>query len=195
MKSIICDEVMSMSNRRMFRGESGERASKDWSRNLGAPHRHGFRPECSAHDALDEIKWNLKEGRTSIYDADLKSYFDTIPHVKLMACIRRRIVDRSVLRLIRIWLESPIEDRNESGRKHVDRPDKGTPQGGVISPLLANLYLHCFDKVFNGMCGPRMWANVRIVRYADDFVIMARYVGRRITDFTESTLERRFGLR
>jgi len=155
---------------------------------------YGFRPERTAHDALKEITQNIKEGRTSIYDADLKSYFDTIPHDKLTACLRKRIVDRSVLSLIRKWLEAPIEETDDQGRKRVHRPDKGTPQGGVISPLLANLFLHWFDKAFNGASGPRQWANARIVRYADDFVIMARHVGSRVIDFTESTLEERFGL-
>jgi RNA-directed DNA polymerase len=155
----------------------------------------GFRPERSAHDALGEIKKNLQEGRTAIYDADLKSYFDTIPHDNLMACLRKRIADRSVLKLIRMWLEAPIEDRDDRGKRRVERPKQGTPQGGVISPLLANLYLHWFDRIFNGTSGPREWANARIVRYADDFVIMARYMGSRISDFTESALERRFGLR
>jgi RNA-directed DNA polymerase len=154
----------------------------------------GFRPEHSAHDALDKIKESLKEGRTAMYDADLKSYFDTIPHDKLMACVRKRIVDRSVLSLIRMWLEAPIEDRDEQGNKRIHRPKQGTPQGGVISPLLANLYLHWFDKIFCGNTGPQSWANARIVRYADDFVIMARYVGSRIVNFTESTLEQRFDL-
>lgn len=154
----------------------------------------GFRPECSAHDALEEIKTNIKEGRTAVYDADLKSYFDTIPHDKLIACVKKRITDRSVLNLIRKWLEAPTEDHDERGRKRVHRPKQGTPQGGVISPLLANLYLHWFDKVFSGTKGPRQWANARIVRYADDFVIMARYVGCQVTDFTESMLEKRFDL-
>lgn len=155
---------------------------------------YGFRPERSAHDALDEIKDNLKEGRTSVYDADLKSYFDTIPHEKLMACVRKRIADRSILRLVRLWLEAPIEETDDRGKKRVHRPQQGTPQGGVISPLLANLYLHWFDKIFNGTNGPRQWANARLVRYADDFVIMARYVGSRIKDTVESMLEDRFGL-
>jgi RNA-directed DNA polymerase len=154
----------------------------------------GFRPQRSAHDALEEIKRNIKEGRTAIYDADLKSYFDTIPHDNLMACVQRRITDRSVLNLIRKWLESPIEDHDDQGRKRIIKPKQGTPQGGVISPLLANLYLHWFDKVFNGTSGPRQFANARIVRYADDFVIMARYIGCQITDFAELMLEKRFGL-
>jgi RNA-directed DNA polymerase len=154
----------------------------------------GFRPERSAHDALKEIRSNMIEGRTAVYDADLKSYFDTIPHEKLTLCLRKRIVDRSVLNLIRKWLEAPIEDKDDQGRKQVTRPDKGTPQGGVISPLLANLYLHWFDKVFNGTNGPRRWADARIVRYADDFVIMAKEMGSQIVGYTESLLEGRFGL-
>ncbi len=154
----------------------------------------GFRPERSAHDALEEIKRNLKEGRTAIYDADLKSYFDTIPHDKLVACLQKRITDRSVLNLIRKWLEAPIEDHDEQGRKRVTKPKQGTPQGGVISPLLANLFLHWFDKVFNGANGPRNWANARMVRYADDFVILARYVGSQIVVYAESMLEKRFDL-
>jgi RNA-directed DNA polymerase len=154
----------------------------------------GFRPERSAHDALGEIKKNLKAGRTSVYDADLKSYFDTIPHEKLMACVRKRIADRSVLRLIGMWLEAPIEEQDNQGKKRIHRPKQGTPQGGVISPMLANLYLHWFDKLFSGVSGPGHWANARIVRYADDFLIMARYVGTRIVDFVESTLEERFDL-
>jgi RNA-directed DNA polymerase len=154
----------------------------------------GFRPELSAHDALDEIKENLVEGRTAIYDADLKSYFDTIPHDKLMSCLAKRIADRSVLKLIRMWLKAPIEEKDEKGGKHLCRSKQGTPQGGVISPLLANLYLHWFDTVFSLPSGPREWANARIVRYADDFVIMARYVGKRITDFAESRLEGLFKL-
>jgi RNA-directed DNA polymerase len=94
----------------------------------------GFRPERSAHDALDEISKNLNEGRTSVYDADLKSYFDTIPHDKLMACLEKRIVDRSVLNLIRMWLKAPIEESDERGRRRMHRTKQGTPQGGVITP-------------------------------------------------------------
>jgi RNA-directed DNA polymerase len=155
----------------------------------------GFRPKRSAHGALDEIKKNVGEERTAVYDADLKSYFDTIPHDKLMVCLEKRIADRSVLSLLRMWLKVPIEERDDGGRKNMRRSKQGTPQGGVISPLLANLYLHWFDRMFNRSSGPAIWANARIVRYADDFVIMARYMGSRITVFTESMLEERFGLR
>jgi RNA-directed DNA polymerase len=151
----------------------------------------GFRPGRSAHQALEEIKKNLQQGRREVYDADLQGYFDTIPHEKLMACVRMRVVDRSVLHLIRMWLEAVVVEKGEGpgdGPKY-GRPDKGTPQGGVISPLLANLYLHWFDKLFHRKDGPYHWADARLVRYADDFVIMARYMGVRLGSFVDSTLE------
>jgi RNA-directed DNA polymerase len=154
---------------------------------------HGYRLARSAHDALRQIEENLRAGYTAIYDADLQAYFDTIPHDKLMKCVERRVVDRSVLRLIRLWLNAMVEERGEDGRKKVNRPKQGTPQGGVISPLLANLYLHWFDVLFH-RSGPGRWANARLVRYADDFVIQARYVGGRITSWVEKALEGRFAL-
>jgi RNA-directed DNA polymerase len=158
---------------------------------------HGFRPGRKAHDALEEIRANLKEGRICVYDADLKSYFDTIPHDNLMACVRMRVVDRSVLGLIRGWLRAPIIETDETTGKQ--KPpgksnDKGTPQGGVISPLLANIYLHWFDKMFHRKDGPRNWANARLVRYADDFVILARYQGHRIDEWIGRQLEDWLGL-
>ena len=90
-----------------------------------------------------------------MYDADLKGYFDSIPHDQLMACLRMRVVDRQVLKLIRMWLETPVVEPEERARRRQkwSRPKKGTPQGGVTSPLLANLYLHWFDKVFHGPMG------------------------------------------
>ena len=156
----------------------------------------GFRPKRSAHQALAEIRKNLQAGRWEVYDADLQSYFDTIPHDKLMACIRMRVVDRSVLNLIRMWLRAVVvEDGEGSGDPpKVNRPTQGTPQGGVISPLLANLYLHWFDKKFYASTGPFRWANARLVRYADDFVILAKYTGGRVERFVESTLEEWMGL-
>ena len=158
---------------------------------------YGFRPGRSAHQALEQIRENLQAGRREVYDADLQSYFDTIPHDKLLTALRTRVVDRSVLSLIRMWLQAVVieEDKKLGGPPKVSRPKQGTPQGGVISPLLANLYLHWFDKKFHGEQGPHRWANARLVRYADDFVIMAKYMGHRIRDFTESLLEGRFGLK
>lgn len=155
---------------------------------------HGYRPGRSATDALRQIDQNLREGYTAIYDADLQAYFDTIPHDKLMKAVERRVADRSVLALIRMWLDAPVEDRGEDGRARVTRPKQGTPQGGVISPLLANLYLHWFDVRFHREEGPGSWAKARLVRYADDFVIMARYVGTRITGWVEDTVEGWLGL-
>jgi RNA-directed DNA polymerase len=157
---------------------------------------YGFRPGRSAHDALEEIKQNLRQGRQEVYDADLQSYFDTIPHEKLMAAVQKRIVDGGVLKLIRMWLKAVIIEpgKGPGDPPKVKRSQQGTPQGGVISPLLANLYLHWFDKLFHRSDGPYHWAGARLVRYADDFVILARDVGERIERFVEQTLQGRFGL-
>lgn len=155
---------------------------------------HGYRPGRSAQDALRQIDENLRAGYTAVYDADLQAYFDTIPHDRLMKAVERRVADRPVLTLLRMWLNAPVEDRGEDGRTKVSRPKQGTPQGGVISPLLANLYLHWFDVRFHRADGPGTWAKARLVRYADDFVIMARYVGGRITRWTEATVEEWLGL-
>jgi RNA-directed DNA polymerase len=104
-------------------------------------------------------------------------------------------VDRSVLKLIRMWLETPVVEPGEEGKpERWSRPRKGTPQGGVISPLLSNLYLHWFDKLFHRADGPVQWARAKLVRYADDFVVLARYQGTRLTDWTESKLEDWLGL-
>jgi RNA-directed DNA polymerase len=157
---------------------------------------YGFRPGRSAHQALEEVEENLRAGRREVYDADLSSYFDTIPHDNLMKCVERRVADRSVLSLIRAWLKAVVVEQGQGpgDPPKWSRPDKGTPQGGVISPLLANLYLHWFDKMFHRSDGPYAWANARLVRYADDFVILARVVGGRIRDFAGSVLEGRMRL-
>jgi len=155
---------------------------------------YGFRPGRSAKDALDKIREHLNSGRREVYDADLKGYFDTIPHDKLIAALASRISDRSVLGLFRMWLQSPIEEEDEQGRKTRRRPQAGTPQGGVISPLLANLYLHWFEILFHRADGPAQWANARLVRYADDFVVLARYQTTRLRAWIETTLEGRFAL-
>lgn len=156
---------------------------------------YGFRPGKSAHDALEAVQGYLKAGYTSVYDADLEGYFDSIPHDKLIACLRMRVVDGAVLGLIRQWLKAPVKETPSDGKPTVKRNKKGTPQGGVISPLLANVYLHWFDKLFNGKEGPAQWANAKLVRYADDFVVLARYVGPRITGYVESKLEGWLALR
>lgn len=157
---------------------------------------HGFRPGRSAHQALEKIRAELKAGYTSIYDADLKGYFDSIPHDKLMKCVAMRVADRSVLRLIGRWLEAPVVEPPEQpgGKPRVRRNEAGTPQGGVISPLLANIYLHWFDKVFHGKDGPAHWAGAKLIRYADDFVVLARYQRGRLRNFIEEKLEGWLGL-
>lgn len=156
---------------------------------------HGFRPGRGARAAMDQIQDNLKAGRREIYDADLSSYFDTIDHGRLMAMVERRIADRSVLKLIRQWLRCDIVETDGKGGKKITRPHAGTPQGGVISPLLANIYLHAFDHAFHTEAnGPLRVANARLVRYADDFVVMARWMGPRIVTWIESKLEGELGL-
>jgi RNA-directed DNA polymerase len=131
---------------------------------------YGFRPSRSAHQALEEIRTHLRGGYQAVYDADWKGYFDSIPQDKLLACLRMRVVDRSVRKLIRMWLETPAVEPGGGGGEpdQWSRSKQGTPQGGVISPLLANIYLHWFDKLFYGADGPAHWANARLVRYADD---------------------------
>jgi RNA-directed DNA polymerase len=157
---------------------------------------YGFRPGRSAHQALEEIRGHLKAGYQAVYDADLKGYFDSIPHDKLQACLRMRIADRAVLKMIRLWLEAPVVEASATpgGAPKVSRSKKGTPQGGVISPLLANLYLHWFDKVFHRADGPAHWAKAHLVRYADDFVVLARYVSPKLSGFIETKLESWMGL-
>lgn len=151
---------------------------------------YGFRPNKSAHQAIDAIKKAIANGQLEVYDADLKSYFDTIPHDKLMKAVEARITDQQVLKLIRKWLAAPIWEPGKPMKPN----DKGTPQGGVISPLLANLYLHWFDKVFHGPNGPGTLAKATLIRYADDFVVMAKYITRHIKTWIEGMLEDKFNL-
>src|SRR5262245_60046317 len=155
---------------------------------------YGFRPKRSAHQALEQIRENLRQGLTDIYDADLKGYFDSIPHDKLMACVAMRISDGGVLELLRMWLSAPMVEEKEGKQLPPTKNDKGTPQGGVISPLLANIYWHWFDTAFHRREGPCAWAKARMVRYADDFVIMARYQGVQLKQWIEERLEGWLGL-
>lgn len=101
---------------------------------------YGFRSERSAHQALQEIQTHLQSGYHAVYDADLKGYFDSIPHKQLLACVRQRVADGSVLKLIRMWLNTPVVEPQRGGEPpKVSRSKSGTPQGGVISPLLSNI--------------------------------------------------------
>jgi RNA-directed DNA polymerase len=155
---------------------------------------YGFRPGKSAHQAVDAIREHLAHGQREVYDADLKSYFDTIPHDQLLKALQMRVSDRSVLALIRGWLKAPIVETDDQGRTTVQRSKQGSPQGGVISPLLANVYLHWFEHLFHRPDGPGTWAKAHLVRYADDFVILARHQGTRLQEWVEQTLEGRFKL-
>jgi RNA-directed DNA polymerase len=156
---------------------------------------YGFRPGKSAHQALKAIGRHLGEGKTAVYDADLAGYFDSIPHERLIKCVRMRVVDGSVIGLIRQWLAAPVvETRKEGHPPSVNRRDKGTPQGGVLSPLLANTYLHWFDRLFNRADGPAHWAGARLVRYADDFVVLARFISPQLRQWIEGKVEGWLGL-
>lgn len=124
---------------------------------------YGFRPNRCAHDALEEIRRTTNAGYEIVLDADIKQFFDSIDHDKLMGFVQQRISDRRVMKLIRKWLKSGVI---ESG--FVRETGKGTPQGGVISPLLANIYLHEFDKYWTS----QTLVKGKLVRYADDFVIL-----------------------
>jgi len=155
---------------------------------------YGFRPKRSAHGAVAAIQSNLKEGKRVVYDADLKAYFDTIPHDKLMKAVEMRLVDRSVLKLILSWLRSVVVDTDDKGKKTYQRSKVGTPQGGVISPLLANIYLHYFEKHFNTLTGDGKKIPASIIRYADDFVIMMKEPYEELIQRLEYFLETRAGL-
>lgn len=151
---------------------------------------YGFRPEKSAHQALQEIHEQIKAGRNEVYDADLSSYFDTVNHDKLMILIKTRVVDRSVLKLISMWLQCLIEEDDDRGNKTRRKPTEGTPQGGVISPLLANIYLNYFDRVFHfEKKSPLHKYGARLIRYADDLVVMAYHMNEDIINWIESKLE------
>ena len=134
------------------------------------PDSYGFRPRRAAHDALDAIREALEAGMYWVIDADVTAYFDTIPHDRLMKTVAQRVVDRAMLALIKRFLEAPVIDDRDGGRPH--RTRQGTPQGGVISPLLANVYLHLLDRNFR-LRVQRGDLQGRLVRYADDFVLLS----------------------
>ncbi len=133
------------------------------------PNSYGFRPQRQAHQALDAIIQALRQGKLEVVDADLSKYFDTIPHRRLLKLAARRLSDGSILHLLRQWLDAPIVEEEPSGKRRVLPNRQGVPQGGVISPLLANLYLNALDWAVNDL--PESGHPV-LVRYADDFVIL-----------------------
>jgi len=138
------------------------------------PDTYGYRPRRRASDAIERVGDLLRDGHTDVVDADLSKYFDTIPHRELMQSVARRIVDRNVLRLIKLWLETPVEESDGDGKRRMGggkRSTRGTPQGGVISPLLANLYLNRFLKYWR-ITGQGERLRAHVITYADDFVIL-----------------------
>src|SRR5689334_19554362 len=140
------------------------------------PNTYGYRPKRSAGDAIKAVHALLREGYTEVVDADLSKYFDTIPHDQLMRSVARRIVDKHILRLIKMWLRAPVEETDKDGRKRLTggkQHKKGTPQGGVISRLLANLYMNRFLKYWR-LTGQGRRLKAHVVAYADDFVILSR---------------------
>lgn len=138
---------------------------------------YGFRPKKSVHDAVDDVAYTLYTGYTEVIDADISKYFDTIPHSNLMAVIAERVCDSEILRLIKMWLTAPIMEIDKDGTKRNvgggKGNRKGTPQGGVISPLLANIYLHILDRIWERR-QLQQRLGTRIVRYADDIVLLCR---------------------
>src|SRR5216684_2425629 len=137
---------------------------------------YGYRPKRSAQDAVQVVHEALCNGYTDVVDADLSKYFDTIPHQELLQSVGRRVVDRHVLHLLKMWLKTPIEERDERGGRRMTggkRSTRGTPQGGVISPLLANIYMHRFLRAWRER-GKGEHYQARVINYADDFVILSR---------------------
>jgi RNA-directed DNA polymerase len=136
----------------------------------------GYREGRGAGDAVERVHRALCDGYTDVVDADLSKYFDTIPHDQLMRSLARRVSDGKMLKLIKAWLKAPVEETDERGKRRMSGgkgSKAGTPQGGVISPLLANIYMNRFLRVFLERGKDREFA-ARLVAYADDFVILSR---------------------
>jgi RNA-directed DNA polymerase len=156
------------------------------------PTAYGYRPARSALDAIKVVLALLRAGYTDVVDADLTKYFDTIPHDQLMRSVARRIVDKDVLRLIKMWLKAPVEETDKDGRKRLTggkRHKWGTPQGGVISPLLANVYMNRFLKYWRlTEQGHKLKAYV--IAYADDFVILSRGYAEQARAWTREVMDR-----
>jgi RNA-directed DNA polymerase len=137
---------------------------------------YGYRPARGAVDAVKEVHRLICRGYTDVVDADLSRYFDSIPHNELLKSVARRVADGSVLRLIKLWLKAPIEERDADGTRRMSggkSSTRGTPQGGVASPLLANIYMNRFLRYWR-LTGRGEAFQAHVVSYADDFVILSR---------------------
>lgn len=140
------------------------------------PNAYGYRPKRGALDAVQEVHRAIQHGEVHVVDADLSKYFDTIPHRELMQSVARRISDGKMLRLIKMWLKAPAEETDDRGhtlRTGGESSREGTPQGGVVSPLLANIYIHRLLKTWKKF-GLERHLRARIINYADDLVILCR---------------------
>ena len=156
------------------------------------PNAYAYRPKRSAQEAIQAVDQLLYEGYTDVVDADLSKYFDTIPHSELLQCVARRIVDRHMLHLIKMWLKVPVEERDENGKRRLTGGkdnDRGTPQGGVVSPALANLYMNRMLKGWRQTKRGEQF-RARLVNYADDFVILSRGKAAASLEWTRGVLER-----
>jgi RNA-directed DNA polymerase len=154
---------------------------------------YGYRPARGAVDAVKEVHRHICRGYTDVVDADLSKYFDTIPHSELIKSVARRIADGSVLRLIKLWLKAPIEEREgDDGKRRMNGGKgnkRGTPQGGVVSPLLANIYMNRFLKHWR-LTGRGEAFRAQVISYADDFVILSRGCAAEALAWTKAVMTR-----
>jgi RNA-directed DNA polymerase len=160
------------------------------------PNAYGYRPGRGALDAVKEVRASILRGESHVVDADLSKYFDTIPHRELLKSVARRISDRKMLRLIKMWLKAPVEEADRAGTKRLTggkSSKQGTPQGGVISPLLANIYIHRLLRAWKKF-GLESRLKARIINYADDLVIVCRGQAEEAVEWLRWIVER-LGLR
>ena len=156
------------------------------------PAAFGYRPKRGAGDAIQAVLALLRQGHTDVVDADLSKYFDTIPHHELMLSIARRIVDPGMLWLIKQWLTAPVETTDGDGKRRMEggkASRHGVPQGGVISPLVANLYMNRFLKYWRQQGKGEAW-DAHVINYADDFVILSRGHAAEALAWTDAVMTR-----